>query len=167
MTSARDLAARLFDLLRREHGAMADFLGALAEFDRRRLWVDLGHASLFSFLHQELGLSKGAAHYRKVAAELVQRFPQVVEPLRDGRLCITSIVELAKVVTPENVGEVLPRFFHVSKREAMAVSAAIRPGDAAPQRTIVTALRDRPAAPAELALSASASATDPMPPPRV
>jgi hypothetical protein len=167
MTSARDLATRLSDLLRREHGAMADFLVALADFDRRRLWLDLGHASLFSFLHQELGLSKGAAHYRKVAAELVQRFPQIVEPLRDGRLCITSIVELAKVMTPENVGEVLPRFFHVSKREAMAVSAAIRPDQAAPQRTVVTALRDRPAAPAELALSAAASAPDPAPPPRV
>jgi hypothetical protein len=54
---------------------MADFLVALADFDRRRLWVELGYSSLFSFLHRELGLSKGAAFYRKTAAELVQRFP--------------------------------------------------------------------------------------------
>jgi hypothetical protein len=26
-----------------------------ADADRRRLWLDLGHASLFSFLHRELG----------------------------------------------------------------------------------------------------------------
>src|SRR5690242_4276171 len=120
MPTARESATRLSELLRQEHHAMADFLIALAAFDRDRQWVDLGHASLFSFLHRELGLSKGAAHYRKVAAELVQRFPQVVEPLRRGQLCITSVVELAKVMTIENASEVLPRFFHCSKSEAMA-----------------------------------------------
>jgi len=39
----------------------------------------LGYSGLFYFLHRELGLSKGAAHYRKVAAELVQKFPEIVE----------------------------------------------------------------------------------------
>ncbi len=37
MTNARDLSTSLADLLRTEHGAMADFLVALADFDRRRL----------------------------------------------------------------------------------------------------------------------------------
>jgi len=45
----------------------------------------LGHASLFYFLHRELGLSSGAAFYRKMAAELIQRFPEIVDPLREGR----------------------------------------------------------------------------------
>jgi hypothetical protein len=138
MTNAREFTNRLAELLRREQGAMADFLLALAEFDRRRLWLDLGHASLFMFLHRELGLSKGAAHYRKTAAELVQRMPEIVEPLRDGRLCITSIVELAKVLTPENREEVLPRFFHRSKREAMEVTAELRPDATPPRRDVVT-----------------------------
>jgi hypothetical protein len=147
MTTARERSNQLAALLRNERSAMADFLVALAHFDREKAWRELGHASLFSFLHVELGLSKGAAHYRKVAAELVQQFPQVVEPLRDGRLCITSIIELAKVMTAENADEVLPRFFHVSKREAMAVSAAIRPVEDPPLRTVVTAVRSGAPAP--------------------
>src|SRR6202165_5502899 len=102
MTHARALAGRLADRLRREQDAMAEFLIALADFDRRRGWLELGHSSLFYFLHRELGLSKGAAHYRKTAAELVQRFPEIVEPLRDGRLGITSMVQFAKVLTPES-----------------------------------------------------------------
>jgi hypothetical protein len=156
MTTARDLAARLSDLLRREHGAMADFLVALADFDRRRLYLDLGHASLFSFLHRELGLSKGAAHFRKVAAELVQRCPEVVEPLRNGQLCLSTVVELAEVLTPENREEVLPRFFHLSKREARAVAVAILPDEAPPQRAVVTAVRRAPsAAPASSAARAA------------
>jgi hypothetical protein len=137
MDTARDLSTKLATLLRNEHQAMAEFLVALADFDRRRGWADLGHANLFSFLHRELGLSRGAAHYRKTAAELVQRFPEVVEPLRDGRLCITSVVELAKVITPENRTQVLPRFFHCSKQEAKEVAAELCPRPA-PARDVVT-----------------------------
>ncbi len=136
----RDLVARLVDLLRREHGAVADFLVTLAELDRARGWRDMGYASLFDFLHRELGLSKGTAFYRKTAAKLVQQFPEVIEPLRDGRLCITSVVELARVITPENRREVLPRFFHCSKQEAKAVSVEIAPAQVAPHRDVVTAL---------------------------
>ncbi len=150
MNTARALTARLADLLAREHGALADFLLALADFDRRRLWVELGYASVFYFLHRELGLSKGAAHYRKVAAGLVQRFPEIAEPLRDGRLCLTSIVEIAKVLTPENRDEILPRFFHRSKREAMEVTAELRPDPAPPKRDVVTKVCAAPvAAPSE------------------
>ncbi len=143
MTIARDLSDRLAELLRKEHGALADFLLALVDFDRRRLWVELGHASLFSFLHVELGLSKGAAHYRKTAAELLQRVPSVIEPLRDGRLCFSTIVQLSKVLTPENQAEVLARFFHRSKLEAKAISAELRPVEAAPHREVVTVVRGR------------------------
>jgi len=150
MTNARDLSTRLADLLAREHGAMADFLVALADFDRQRLWLDLGYASVFHFLHRELGLSKGAAHYRKVAANLLQAFPEIEAPLRDGRLCITSIVELAKLLTPENRQEVLPRFFRCSRRDAAAVAAEIRPAEVVPQRTIVATVRAPSSVPAEL-----------------
>ncbi len=72
---------------------MADFLIALADFDRRKLWRDLGHASLFTFLRRELGLSAGAAQYRKTAAELVQKLPEVEAALRDGRLCLSTVIE--------------------------------------------------------------------------
>jgi len=41
-TESRSFAARLAALLRDEQHAMADFLVALAEFDRRRAWVALG-----------------------------------------------------------------------------------------------------------------------------
>ncbi|HYS79751.1 MAG TPA: HNH endonuclease signature motif containing protein, partial [Anaeromyxobacteraceae bacterium] len=141
MHDTRDLTTRLAELLRREHAALADFLIALADFDRERRWLELGHTSLFYFLHRELGLSKGAAFYRKTAAELVQRYPEVIEPLRQGKLCITSVVELAKVITPRNRGEVVARFFHTSKREAKAVAAELRPVEVAPHRDVVTVLQ--------------------------
>jgi len=145
MDTARALTDNLTDLLRREHAALGEFLVALADFDQRRLWVDLGYSSVFYFLHRELRLSKAAAQYRKVAAELLQRIPAVVEPLRDGRLCLTSVIEAAKVVTPENFGTVLPRFFGLSRREAMEIVAELQPHPAPPRRTVVTSPRTAPA----------------------
>ncbi len=136
LASSRQLAT----LLRREHGCLADFLVALAAFDREGPYRSLGYASLFDYLHRELRLSRAAAHFRKVAARLVGRFPEVVEPLRDGRLCITSVVALAKVITDANRAEVVPQFFHCSKQEAREVAAAIAPVASVPRKPVVTAL---------------------------
>ena len=144
MNHARESSRRLADLLHREHSAMADFLIALADFDRRRLWLQLGHSSLFYFLHRELRLSKGAAYYRKVAADLIQRFPDVIEPLREGRLCITSVGELARVMTPENRAEVLPRFFYMSKREAKALAMEMSPAGGSAKVQLAGGIEDPP-----------------------
>src|SRR5512135_403791 len=122
METARDLSDRLAVLLRRELGALAEFLIGLAEFDRRQAWRELGYPSLFVYLTRQLDLSDGAAHYRSVAARLVQRHPAVQDALREGQDCFSVIVELAKVLTAENEAEVLPRFFHRSKKEAQAVT---------------------------------------------
>ena len=140
LSSARESSRRLADLLRREQVALADFLVALSEFDRAGAYRRLGFASLFDYLLRELHISRGAAHYRKVAARLVARFPEVVEPLRDGRLCLTSIVQLAKVMTEANRAEALPRFFHCSKQEAKQVAVEIMPAAVVPRRTVVTTI---------------------------
>ena len=157
MPTAREQSAHLAALLRDEHSALADFLVELAEFDRRRAWLALGYTSLFVFLHRELRLSKGAAQYRKTAAELVQRVPDVVEPIRDGRLCLTVVVELARVLTPENRSDVLPRFFHLSRQEAMEVVAELAPRPSPPLRQVTTTVRASPP-------ESFASAATPCPP---
>jgi hypothetical protein len=164
MSTARDLTNHLARLLREEQGAMADFLLALADFDRKRLWRELGHTSLFYYLHRELRLSKGAAQNRKTAAELIQAFPEVEAALRAGELCLSTVNELARVLTPENRAEVLPRFFGLSRREAEAVAASLRPAEVVPTRDVITAIR--PAAPALRAATAQAAlpAASPEPP---
>src|SRR3954470_12753647 len=160
MDNARMMAGRLADLLRRERTEMAEFLLALAQFDRDRGWLELGHSSLFHFLHRDLALSKGAAFYRKTAVELIQKCPEVLEPLRDGRLCITSVVHLAKVLTADNRHDILPKFFQRSRREAKALAVAIRPS-AAPRRDVVTAVRGADAAAASARAAGGGSGVQP------
>src|SRR5512133_3424549 len=153
METARDLALRLRDLLRHEHDALADFLLTLAAFDERRLWAELEYGSVFDFLHRELGLSKGAAFYRKTAVALVRDFPAVADALRNGKLCVMTVVEVARVLTPENVHDLLPRFFGLSKREAKVLVASLLPVEVPPMREQVTPVR---VAPPALALALAA-----------
>jgi hypothetical protein len=98
----------------------------------------LGFPSLFDYLHREVGLSRGSAYYRQVGARLVGKFPEVAEPLRDGRLCISNLPQLAKVMTEENRGEVMRKFFHRSKEEAKQLVAELLPAEVVPRRTVVT-----------------------------
>jgi hypothetical protein len=160
--TASEYTGRLSDLLRREHDALAEFLVELAAFEGLGLRRELGYATLFDYLHRELGLSRGAAHYRRVGADLVRRFPEIIEPIRDGRLCFSSVLELAKVITGENRAEVLPRFFHRSKAEAKAVAGELCPREAPPQRDVVTAVRPAtPPAAGSVAGARAVRAVDP------
>jgi len=83
-------------------------------------------------------LPKGPAYYRKIAAELIQRYPEIAEALRDGRLNLSTIVEVSNVITPENRAELLPRFYGTSKREAKDVVAEILPVPDPPMRSVVS-----------------------------
>ena len=125
--NAREWSLRHAELLHAERGALADLLLSLAEFDRVSAYRELGFATLFDYLHRELRLSRGSAHYRQVATRLVERFPEIVEPLRDGRLCLTTVIVVARVMTEENRYEVLPRFFGLSRQEAEQVAAESGP----------------------------------------
>ena len=136
--NAREWSLRIADLARRENCSLVDLLLALAEFDRLGVWRQLGHASLFDFLHREVGLSRGSAYYRQVAARLLGRFPELAEPLRDGRLCVSNVPQLAKVITDENRATVPARFFRCSKEEARQVVAEILPAEVVLTRTVVT-----------------------------
>jgi 5-methylcytosine-specific restriction endonuclease McrA len=140
LAEARGHRDDLARLLHREREAAADFLVALADFDRRRGWERLGHASLFAFLTRELGLSSGAAQLRLSAARLLPRFPAVEDALRGGRLCISAVGQLARVLTPANEAAVLPRFFGRSAREALELAASILPCPNPPRREVVTLL---------------------------
>ncbi len=94
--NATDHSAHLADLLQKERGNLADFLVSLAAFDAQRLWLDLGYPTLWAYLTRELRLSETAAHYRTTGCALVREFPEVVEPLRQGKLCVTIVFQLAR-----------------------------------------------------------------------
>jgi hypothetical protein len=159
LLEARQQRDALKALLRKEQSAMADFLVALADFDLCRGWEALGHANLFAFIHSELGLSPAPTYWRQEAARLLQRFPDLVAPLRRGELCLTTMAELAKVLSAENKEAVLPRFLGISSREAKEIVAELQPREAPATRTMVTRVPGVALVPAVCGSGGSAVAT--------
>ena len=78
-------------------------------------------------------------HYRLGCARAVNRFPQVVAPLRDGQLCMTTLAELSKAMTDQNCDELLARALGKSSREAKRIVAAEKPKHV-PQREVTRSL---------------------------
>ncbi|HYG67839.1 MAG TPA: HNH endonuclease, partial [Anaeromyxobacteraceae bacterium] len=117
---------------------------------------ELGYPSLFVYLRRKHKYSAGAAQNRKTAAELIQQVPEVGTRLESGDLCLSTVCAVAKVLTPANRDELLPRFFGLSRQEAEALVASIRPAAVIPTREVVTPMR--PPAIRTLALAVEAPA---------
>jgi hypothetical protein len=158
MPTVREQTNELASMLQRERGGLVDFLLAFSDFHARKRWRELEYASGFAYLRGELKLSEGAAYNRIVAAELIHGVPEVAAALLSGALCFSTVTQVAKVVTPENKDELLPRFFRLSRGQAEQLAVSLRPVEVIPVRDVVTAIRPASAAArAAAALTAGAS----------
>jgi 5-methylcytosine-specific restriction endonuclease McrA len=164
MPTAREQTKELASMLQRERGGLVDFLLAFSDFHASKRWRELEYASGFAYLRGELKLSEGAAYNRIVAAELIHGVPEVAAALLSGTLCFSTVTQVAKVVTPENKDELLPRFFRLSRSQAEQLAVSLRPVEVIPVREVVTAIRPASAATrAAAALPAPAEATGASP----
>jgi hypothetical protein len=121
------LTRRLFEIRKQERSLLVEFLRYLAELDRRKTVVAQGYPSLFSFCTDSLGLSKASAFRRTTAARLLARFPLAAEYLTDGRLNLTTLVELRDVLDVAHLIEILDRAAGRTEDQVKELVAALRP----------------------------------------
>ena len=125
-----------------ERAATGRLVAALAELDRRKLYLGQGCSSLFTYCTQVLHLSEPAAYNRIEVARAALRFPIVLDKLEDGSVTLTAVRLLAPVLTEDNCETLLEAATHKSKREIEMLAATVRPKpDAA---TLVRKLPDGP-----------------------
>ncbi|WP_242341443.1 HNH endonuclease, partial [Anaeromyxobacter sp. SG66] len=157
------LALRLRELAGEERKVQVDFLLHLDEFDRRRAFVEVGHASLWAYCLEALHLREGAAGRRIQAMRVLRRFPILEAPLRDGRLCLSTVALLGQVLTEENVDDLLARaaFRTRAEVEHLVVSVQARTAPRAGVRKL--AERAPAAASASLPLPASDAGAEAAP----
>src|SRR5688572_22082240 len=79
--SSHALTARLGELVATERRTIADFVLHLAELERRKLHLELGYSSTFSFCTQFLKLTNASAYRRTVAARLAARYSSIANML--------------------------------------------------------------------------------------
>jgi hypothetical protein len=134
-----DLVVRVRTLARRERRATAQLVAALAEFDRRRLYLAQGCSSLFTYCTDVLHLSEHAAYTRMEVARTALRFPVVLQRLEEGSVTLTTIRRLGPVLTDSNHREVLAAAAHKKKADVERLVATLRP-----QPDAVTIVRKLP-----------------------
>src|SRR5262245_9006556 len=132
--SDQDLLRNLKEHVGHERSATAEVLADLAEADERKLYLPLGHASMYSYCVETLSYSEEAAYRRIQAAGAARRFPAIFAALADGRLHLTAVNLLAPQLTPENAADLLAAAAHQTKARIEWLIAERFPRPDAPSR---------------------------------
>jgi hypothetical protein len=151
--SNADLVAVVSRYAQGERTATAQLIASLAEFDRRRLYLDEGFTSLFDYCRDVLHLSEHSSYARIEAARAARRFPCVVDMLREGSLSLTNLCLLRRHLTETNHVALLQEARHKRKPEVERIVARLQP-----RPDVASAVRRLPAPrSAEVACETSSS----------
>jgi 5-methylcytosine-specific restriction endonuclease McrA len=100
-----------------DHRTTASLVAHLAEIDVRRLYLALGHPSMFAYVVETLHYSESAAYRRIQAARTARRFPRLFELMAEARLHLAAVCQLAPHLTDENFEELVGAASQRSKVE--------------------------------------------------
>jgi hypothetical protein len=148
-----------------ERTAQVELLLALVDFDRHEMYLALGYDKLWTYCMKVLHLSEGSTYRRTHAIEILRRFPKLAAHLRDGRLNLSTLVELGPVLHDGNVDALTARAAYMSKTEVERMLASMqRPAEPPPELELRRAPKKAaPAEPPTLDLQAPAIAPAPAP----
>ena len=147
-----------------ERAASAALIAAIAEFDKRRLYLPLGYSCLFTYCTDVLHLSEGAAFNRIEVARASRRFPQLLTLLEEGALSLTSIRLLSPHLTEANFDETVQSARHLKKEALKLLIARLNPQPPVP--AVIRKLPEPKAiAPVEATLSVVAPSVSVVAPP--
>jgi len=130
--SDKDLLSRTQRLRKKEQKLLLELLLHIAEVDARKLYRDAGYSSLYSYLIEGLKYSESASHRRIQVARAVQKFPDLLEALRHETLSFSAVYEISRVVTHENVGQLVHECTGRSRADVERVIALLGFGGATP-----------------------------------
>jgi len=117
-----ELVARLESLCRVERTVGADIVAHLMEVKRRRLDLDLGYSSLFSYCVERLGFSSDVAYKRMQAAQAAQAYPDVLGHMESGALTLSSLAVLVPHLDEHGPG-LIEQALGKSKRDVQRLVA--------------------------------------------
>lgn len=91
-----ELDRTLRSLVTKERAITAEVVDAIAEVARRRIFLDLGFSSLFSYCTEGLGYSAASAQRRIDAARMLIELPEIKAEISDGSLNFSQISLVAQ-----------------------------------------------------------------------
>jgi 5-methylcytosine-specific restriction endonuclease McrA len=122
-----DILSRTRALTAQERKLTLNLLLHLNEIERRGLHLTQGYASMFMYSTAGLGYSESAANRRIRTARCIARFPQVLGLLKSNEVNLSTVSQVCRILTVENVGDVMNRIRHKSQRTVDAIIAEYEP----------------------------------------
>jgi hypothetical protein len=109
--SADQLVSETRRLVREELRVGLQVLEHLREIERRRIFLDRGHGSLFAFCIRELGYSEPQAQLRIDAMRALRDTPEIEESVRAGELNVTAVARVQRFLRREKArtGAAVPK----------------------------------------------------------
>lgn len=112
-----DLLHAVATLVARDRETTASLLAHFAEVDARRLYLALGHPSMFAYAVEALHLSESGAYRRIHAARAARQFPQLFTLVASGKLHLAAICLMAPHFIDELFEELVAAATHQSKAQ--------------------------------------------------
>jgi len=122
-----ELLLRLDELVSQSRRVEADLVAHIGEVDERRLYARQAFPSMFSYCTEKLHLSEAEAYRRITVARAARKHEMLLAMLRDGRLHLSGIAQLAPLLTADNRDALLARAIHLSKRQIEQLVAGLSP----------------------------------------
>jgi hypothetical protein len=85
------LLKKIKEIRNQEKNYTSQILDLLIEIERRRLFADLGHSSIFHYCIDELGYSKNEAYCRINAMRLIRKIPEVKKEISNGSISLLAL----------------------------------------------------------------------------
>ena len=105
----------------------ADLVAHIGEVDERRLYASQAFPSMFAYCTERLHLSEAEAYRRITVARAARRHGALLATLREGRLHLSGIAQLAPFLSEDNREALLERASHLSKRQLEQLVARAGP----------------------------------------
>ena len=118
-----DLLKSFSDTVQREREVIADVVIYLAEIGRRRLHAKEAYPSLFNYITGKYYYYSGAAYRRIQAAKLYQRFPEILDLLKEGKINLLTISLIEPHVYKDNGKPLIEQIIGKSKNEVEEILA--------------------------------------------
>ena len=115
--SDEELLNNLVKLNSNEITLLVEILEHLIEVDKRRLYLEKGFSSLFSYCVSVLKYCEATAGRRISAIRCISKFPELLVLLREQKVTLTSIVLVSRILTEENFKEVTKAILNQGKAE--------------------------------------------------
>jgi hypothetical protein len=133
--SDESLHFNILGLVREERRVLVDVLHHLREVERRMLFAQRGHPSLFEYCVGELGYTRSAAQRRIDSMRLMRQVPEVEARIADGSLSLTHLADAQSFFRKEEIRGSAEKKEVIEKLVGQSVLEA--------QRTLMT-LTDQP-----------------------